>query len=145
MEVDRRRVHLAGITAQPTGGWVIQAGRNMMGLGETRPLPIPDPDREVKFTACLDAVFAGAGAGGREDPAALASRTRFAERWVRTVRTARLDWLLIWNNRHLHRVLTAYLAHYNRAVRIGVWAWTLPVPVSGTWVVRPTWRHDRRG
>jgi hypothetical protein len=36
MEVDRRRVHLAGITAQPTGGWVTQAGRNMMGLGETR-------------------------------------------------------------------------------------------------------------
>jgi hypothetical protein len=43
---------------------------------------------------------------------------------VRTVRTECLDWLLIWNNRHLHRVLTASLAHYNRAVRIGVWAWT---------------------
>jgi len=43
---------------------------------------------------------------------------------VRTVRTECLDRLLIWNNRHLHRALTAYLAHYNRAVRIEVWAST---------------------
>jgi hypothetical protein len=26
-----------------------------------------------------------------------------------------LDWLLIVNRRHLHRVLTAYLRHYNTA------------------------------
>lgn len=39
----------------------------------------------------------------------------YAERWVRTVRTECLDWILIRNARHLHRVLTIYLHHYNTA------------------------------
>jgi putative transposase len=37
----------------------------------------------------------------------------YAERWVRTVRSECLDWTLIWNHQHLHRVLTEYLRHYN--------------------------------
>jgi putative transposase len=37
----------------------------------------------------------------------------YAERWVRTVRTECLDWTLVWNCRHLQRVLTSYLEHYN--------------------------------
>src|SRR5258707_13363471 len=39
----------------------------------------------------------------------------YAERWVRTVRSECLDWTVIWNQRQLHRVLTEYLRHYNRA------------------------------
>jgi putative transposase len=37
-----------------------------------------------------------------------------AERFVRTVRTECLDWLLILNRRHLERVLRVYVDHYNR-------------------------------
>ncbi len=36
-----------------------------------------------------------------------------AERFVRTVRTECLDWLLILNHRHLERVLRVYIDHYN--------------------------------
>jgi hypothetical protein len=32
---------------------------------------------------------------------------------VRAVRAECLDWVLIFNQAHLHRVLGAYLAHYN--------------------------------
>ena len=37
-----------------------------------------------------------------------------AERFVRTVRSECLDWLLILNARHLERVLTVFIDHYNR-------------------------------
>ena len=36
----------------------------------------------------------------------------YAERFVRTVRTECLDWLLILGRRHLERVLRAYTMHY---------------------------------
>jgi putative transposase len=37
----------------------------------------------------------------------------YAERFVRTVRSEGLDWLLILGRRHLERVLRVNLAHYN--------------------------------
>jgi putative transposase len=39
--------------------------------------------------------------------------TRFAERWVGTVRRDCLDWLLIVGRRQLERVLRVYVEHYN--------------------------------
>jgi transposase InsO family protein len=39
----------------------------------------------------------------------------FAECWIRSVREAWLDKLLILNQRHLEQVLTAYLDYYNHA------------------------------
>ena len=38
-----------------------------------------------------------------------------AERWIRSVREECLDHLLILNEAHLRRVLTAYVAYYNEA------------------------------
>jgi putative transposase len=43
----------------------------------------------------------------------------FAERWVRTVRTECLDWMLILGRGHLDKVLKAYMDHYNRARPVG--------------------------
>jgi putative transposase len=115
VELDRRRVHLAGITAHPNGEWVAQAARNLlMDLDDhAHALRFLIRDRDAKFSAAFDAVFTAAGIQPVKIPPRAPKANAYAERWVRTVRTECLDWTLIWNRRHLQHVLTRYLEHYN--------------------------------
>ena len=117
IELERRRVHLAGITAHPTGAWVAQAARNLLwDLDEhTDRFRFLIRDRDAKFTAAFDAVFAAAGIEVVKIPPRAPKANAFAERWVRTLRTECLDWVLVWNRRHLETVVAAYVTHYNTA------------------------------
>jgi putative transposase len=117
IEVQRRTVRLAGITAHPTGGWVAQQASNLlMDLEEqARRFRFLIRDRDAKFTAAFDAVFTAASIEVVKIPPRAPRANAYAERWVRTVRSECLDWTLIWNQRQLHRVLTEYLGHYNGA------------------------------
>jgi putative transposase len=115
IELEHRRVHLAGITAHPTGAWTAQAARNLlMDLGEhaTR-FRFLVRDRDAKFTNAFDALFTAAGVAVLKIPPRAPKANAHAERWVRTARAECLDWILVRSQRHLHRVLTAYVEHYN--------------------------------
>jgi putative transposase len=116
IELDHRRVHLAGITAHPTGAWVTQAARNLLtDLDEHARFRFLIRDRDAKFSAAFDATFDAADTEVIKTPPRSPKANAYAERWVRTVRTECLDWILIWNRRQLERVLTAYVGHYNTA------------------------------
>ena len=117
IEPDHRRVHLAGITAHPTGSRVTQAARNLLMDIDKHAIRFRFPirDRDAKFTAAFAAVFAAAGIEAVKIPPRAPKANAYAERWVRTVRTECLDWILVCNRRHLEHVLARYIAHYNTA------------------------------
>jgi putative transposase len=70
-------------------------------------------DRDQKFSRSFDEVFKIEGAKVILTPVRSSKANAFAERWVRTVRAELLDWTLVLGRRHLDRVLTTYVEHYN--------------------------------
>ncbi|MEH1130473.1 integrase core domain-containing protein [Micromonospora sp. CPCC 206061] len=139
VEVQRRWVHLVGITAHPTGAWVAQQVRNLLmdreELGHRFRFLIWD--RDAKFTAAFDAVFGAAGIDVVRIPPRTARVNAYAERWVRTVRSECLDWTLVWNERQLRRVLTEYLRHYNTVRPHRSLDLRPPCPAPGLTLVEP--------
>jgi len=104
IELDTRRVHLAGVTAKPNGAWVTQQARNLLlVLGERgREVRFLVRDRDAKFCRGFDDVFRSQGAEVLVTPVQAPNANAFAERWVRTVRAECLDWLLIVGSTHLN-------------------------------------------
>jgi putative transposase len=116
IELGSRRVHLAGVTANPSGAWVTQQARNLLlMLGEGgRQLRFLLRDRDAKFSRAFDDVFRSEGARVLLTPVQAPKANAYAERWIRTVRAECLDWLLIVGGAHLQQVLRIYVEHYNR-------------------------------
>jgi putative transposase len=114
IELESRRVHLAGCTTNPTGAWVTQQARNLSFTGLFERVRFLIHDRDSKFTAAFEEVFRSEGITVIHTPIRAPQANAYAERFVRTVRTECLDWLLIIGRRHLEHVLRAYTTHYNR-------------------------------
>src|SRR6478672_1329716 len=149
IEHDRRRVHLAGITAHPTGDWVTQQARNLlMNLGDRADrFRFLIRDRDSKFTTAFDAVFTGADIRIIRTPIRAPRANAVAERFIGTLRRECLDHLLITGPRHLDAVLREYLEHYDAHRPHRTLHQRPPVgdtpPRSGA-IIRPL-RRDRLG
>jgi putative transposase len=116
IEIASRRVHLAGLTANPNGTWVIQQARNLlMDLDERAGgLRFLIRDRDTKFTAGFDDVFTSMGIKIIKTPPQAPRANAIAERWVGTARRECTDRMLIFGERHLRAVLTDYTRQRGR-------------------------------
>lgn len=114
IEVGSRRVHLAGITTNPTGLWTTQAARNfLMRLCDDHGFRFLIRDGAGQFTRSFDNVLAGSGITAIRIPPRAPQANAYAERWVRTLRHELLDRTIIWNERQLRALLAEYIEHYN--------------------------------
>jgi len=111
-----RRVHVLGVTANPTASWVAQQARNlMMDLGERAgTFKFLIRDRDSKFTALFDEVFRAEGIRIVRTAAQAPRMNAIMERWVGSVRREILDRILLVSAVHLRQVLAEYEDHFKR-------------------------------
>jgi putative transposase len=141
IEIASRRVHVAGCTAHPDADWVTQ---QVTWTLSARPQPVCFliRDRDRKFTDSFDAVFEAIGARVIQTPIQAPQANGIAERFVRTVRSECVDWLLIDGAQHLERVLMVCIEHDNGHRGIAAWRLRRPRvgPRSNVGLPRKRWR-----
>jgi putative transposase len=150
IEVATRRVHVLGVTAHPVGTWVTQQARNLLiELGDrVGRFRFVIRDRDTKFTAAFDTVFAAEAIKVLRTPVRAPRANAYAERWVGTIRREVLDRMLIFGRRQLRSVLAEYADHYNRHRPHRALGQAPPLEPGESAVVVPTGsvaRRDRLG
>ena len=117
IEHGTRRMHLGGVTSNPTGEWTVQQARNLAFTLDQRfeDIRFLIRDRGPDFTASSGAVFQASGTRILRTAVQAPRMNATCERLIGTLRRELLDRVLILGERHLRTVLTDYQAHYNTA------------------------------
>jgi putative transposase len=113
IELQSRRVIHVGVTCSPTDAWVAQQLREATPYGQAPKYLIRDNDS--KFGSCFARVATTSTIEILKTPVHAPRANAICERFLRSVRQECLDHLLIFHERQLHRVLTAYVSYFNQA------------------------------
>jgi hypothetical protein len=115
VEHETRKLHVAGVTANPTASWAAQQARNLaIDLGERMAeLRFLIRDRDTKYTTMFDAVLEADAIEIIKTPPCAPRANAICERLAGTRRRELLDRILILGPAHARRILGEYAAHYN--------------------------------
>ena len=108
---DRRRVIHWNVTAHPTSAWVWNQIIAATPWGRQPRYLLRD--RDARYGGTFVARARGIGIETLLTPFRAPRANAIAERFVRTVRRECLDHVIVWDERHLRRVLREYVAFYN--------------------------------
>jgi len=112
MEVGSRRILHTNVTAHPTAEWTLQQFREC--LADDHPYRFLIHDRDSIFSANLDSELKGFGLRVLKTPVRAPKSNAHCERLIGTIRRECLDFLIPLNERHLRRLLSEFVTHYNR-------------------------------
>lgn len=113
IELSTRRIHIAGVSANPDSIWVAQCARELAMAGDLENVRFLVRDRDGKYIRSFDEVFSSEGVRVIKTPVRSPKANAFAERFVRTIREELLDLVLVFGRGHLLRLLDGYAQHYN--------------------------------
>jgi len=115
LQLETRRVSLAGITRHPTEEWMTQMGRNATdeACGCLRQHRYVLHDRDSKFCTEFRETLAAGGVKCLRLPPRSPNLNAFAERWVRSVKEECLSKLVLFGEASLKRALTQFQEHYH--------------------------------
>ena len=115
MDLETRRVHIAGIVHEAYGAWMAQVARNLTDavagfLRDTRTLI---HDRDPLFTQDFTEILAAAGVKTVKLPARSPNLNAYAERFVRSIKHECLRRVIPLGEQHLRQIVTEYVEHYH--------------------------------
>src|SRR5262245_7451664 len=113
VQLGSRRVVHVGVTRSPTGAWAAQQLREATPEGTGPRFLIHDHD--AKYGPEFDRLAAASGIAVIRTPIRAPRANAVCERFLGSVRRECVDHTLILGERHLRRVLTEYVAHFNGA------------------------------
>jgi len=112
MEIGSRRILHCNVTEHPTAEWTTQQFREFLAFDHPYRLLIHD--RDGIFAAHVDQTLRDFGLRVLKTPVRTPTANAFCERLVGTISRECLDFLIPINERHLRRILTEFVIHYNR-------------------------------
>jgi len=111
VELGSRRVVHVGVTRHPSDEWVAQHLREATPFGPWPKYLIRDNDD--KYGSRFANVASGAHLEVLTTPLQAPRANAVVERFIGSVRRECLDWILIWGEGHLRRVLRACVEYFN--------------------------------
>lgn len=112
-ELGSRRVVHVGVTQSSTDEWAAQQLREAMPFGAAPRILIRDND--AKYGSHFDTVAVGSGIAVLRTPLRAPRANAVCERLLGSIRRECLDHVLILSEAHLRRILTEYVAYFNRS------------------------------
>ncbi|MFT5476421.1 MAG: putative transposase [Planctomycetota bacterium] len=111
IELDTRRVHLAGITRHPNDMWMGYAAERATQFLKGRRFLICDGDTNLRYRFKI--VMEAAGIKLVKTPYRAPNANAYAERFVRSIGEECLSRMILFGEKHLRRVVDEYLVHFN--------------------------------
>jgi hypothetical protein len=115
IQLESRKVCLAGVTPHPDENWMKQMARNatLEGWGFLANCRYLLPDRDGKFCPAFDRIIELGNVKPISLPARSPNLNAYSERWVKSVKEECLGKLILLGESSLRRALQAYELHYH--------------------------------
>jgi putative transposase len=115
IDLQTRRIEIAGIVTSPSGAWMHQVARNWTDVEDgfllrSRYLI---HDRDPLFTKLFRATLEGSGVHPIRLPSRSPNLNAYAERFVRSIKSECLAQVIPIGEAHLRRAVREYVAHYH--------------------------------
>ncbi len=116
IELNTRRVHIAGVTSDPNERWMMQVARNLTDaidrflLNKTHIIL----DRDPLYKEAFRRMLTDRGVRPVRLPARSPNLNAYAERFVLSIKSECIDRIVPLGEAHLRKAVSQYVAHYHR-------------------------------
>jgi transposase InsO family protein len=138
VDIGTRRILHWNVTDHPTAEWTVQQFRSVLTGDE--PYRFIVHDRDAVFSPAVDDALRSMNLRVLKTPVRVPQANAFCERLIGTARRECLDHVIALNDRHLQRILAAWVPHYNRGRPHASLGPGIPEPSTGT-VARSAGHH----